>query len=68
MYIMLDLPEDKKIKFENQRKAALKLGFNPCSFNQIMTGKRTTKKLTAEAIVKAYNKNAKLENFFREVK
>lgn len=68
MYIMLELPEEKKIKFENQRKVALKLGFNPCSFSQIMTGKRTTKKLTAEAIVKEFNKNARLEDFFRKVK
>lgn len=55
-----------KINIKNQQAVAKKLGINYATLNSIINCKRSTKKITALAILKEYDKKAKLEDYFEK--
>ena len=58
----------KKIDFKrNQYKIAEQLGIAPESLSRILNGRANTKKLTAYCIVKLYDNEANLEDYFEKV-
>lgn len=58
----------RKIDFKrNQYKIAEELGIAPESLSRILNGRANTKKLTAYCIVKLYDKNAEITDFFEKV-
>lgn len=63
-YINLKNPFDKRIKFINQRKAAKIIGINEATLSRILSGKQGTQKTTAYCIVKYYDPNAELYDYF----
>lgn len=63
-YINLANPLNKRISFENQRKAAEEIGITPEALCRILRGKVGTTKMTAYCITKCYNKNAEILDYF----
>ena len=63
-YINLANPLDKRIKFDNQRKTAERIGITEYTLSRILSGKQGTQKTTAYCIVKEYDKNAEILDYF----
>lgn len=63
-YLDLKKPLEDRIKFKNQNKTAEYIGITPTSLSRIMSGKTATTKMTAYCIVKAFNKEAEIEDYF----
>lgn len=63
-YINLENPENKRIKFKNQRKIADEIGITPQTLCRILKGKQQTQKTTALCIVKLYNSEAEIFDYF----
>ena len=59
MYII-----NKSIKFENVGKAAKEIGVNISTLSRILHRKQKCSKMIAYCIVKYYNKNAEINNYF----
>lgn len=53
-----------KINFKNQAKIADKIGISKFTLNRILNGKQATQKTTAYCIVKCYDENAELNDYF----
>lgn len=54
----------KRIRFENQKKIAEKIGITEFTLCRILKGKQTTQKTTAYCIVKCYDENAEISDYF----
>ncbi len=63
-YINLKIPLDKRIRFENQRKASKEIGITPETLCRILSGKKGTTKITAYCITKHFNCNAEISDYF----
>lgn len=59
MYII-----NRPIKFDNVGKAAKVIGVDISTLSRILHGKQKCSKMLAYCIVKYYNKNAELNNYF----
>lgn len=62
MYII-----NKQIKFENIGKAAKDIGINISTLSRILHQKQKCSKILAYCIVKYYNKNAEINEYFIRV-
>ena len=60
MYILKN-----KLDIKNQRKAAYEIGINECTLCRILKGQQGTQKTTAYCIVKYYDPNADLYDYFK---
>ena len=63
-YISLKNGLDHRIKFENQKIAAADIGIAEETLSRILRGKVGTTKTTAYCIVKYFNKNAEILDYF----
>lgn len=63
-YINLNNPLNKRINFENQCKIAYQIGISPETLCRILKGKQATKKATAYCIVKLYDSEAEILDYF----
>lgn len=63
-YIDLEKPLDKRIKFDNQRKASKEIGITPETLSRILNAKVGATKIMAYCITKHYNKDAEIEDYF----
>lgn len=63
-YVNLKLPIEKRIKFENQKRASEDIGINEATLCRILGGKQQTSKVTAYCITKYFNKNAEILDYF----
>lgn len=61
MYII-----NKKMNFDNQRKVADELELTTSTLSRILNGKQKVKKTTAMCIVQAYDKKAKVLDYFKQ--
>ena len=66
MYIIKE-PGIINFGFGNNQKVSKKLGLNNCSLSGILNGKRTTKYSTAYCIVKLYDPNKEVDDFFIKI-
>lgn len=53
-----------KIKFENQEKTAESIGISKYTLSRILNGKQATSKVIAYCIVKYYNSESEIEDYF----
>lgn len=63
-YLDLAKPLKERIHFDNQNKVAEQIGITPTSLSRILSGKVRTTKMTAYCIVKCFDKNAEIEEYF----
>lgn len=63
-YINLSNSLDKRIKFDNQRQTAEEIGITPETLSRILNGRLGTTKTTAYCIVKYYDKDAEILDYF----
>lgn len=63
-YINLSNSFDKRITFKTQKKAAEEIGIREETLCRILSGKLGTTKTTAYCIVKHYDKNAEILDYF----
>lgn len=63
-YINLNNSLDNRIQFNNQKKAAEDIGITPETLSRILNGRLGTIKTTAYCIVKHYDKNAEILDYF----
>ncbi len=63
-YINLANPLDKRIKFDNQRRTAERIGISEATLSRILSGKQATQKTTAYCITKEFNKDAEILDYF----
>lgn len=63
-YVNLKIPLDKRIRFDNQRKASKEIGITPQTLCRILSGKKGTTKITAYCITKHFNSNAEINDYF----
>lgn len=54
----------KRIRFGNQKEIAEKIGIDESTLCRILKGKQGTKKTTAYCIVKCYDENAEINDYF----
>lgn len=54
----------KRIRFENQKEIAKKIGIDESTLCRILKGKQGTKKTTAYCIVKCYDEDAEIYDYF----
>ena len=64
IWINRDLNKEEKIKFKCQSKIAKEIGINESTLSRVLSGKQGTKKTTAYCIVKAYNPEAEIKDYF----
>lgn len=63
-YLDLTKPLKEKIHFDNQNKVAKQIGITPTSLSRILSGKVKTTKMTAYCIVKVFDKDGEIEDYF----
>lgn len=63
-YINLNNKLDKRIKFDNQVKAAKEIGIAPETLSKILNARVGTTKTTAYCITKYYDKEAEILDYF----
>ena len=63
-YLDLAKPLKERIHFDNQNKVAEQIGVSATSLSRIMNGKARTTKMTAYCIVKAFDKEGEVEDYF----
>lgn len=56
-----------KFLYGDTKKMAKKIGINHCHLSGILTGNRTTKYQTAYCIVKLYDPNKEVDDFFDRI-
>lgn len=60
----IDLTKEKKIKFKCQLETAKEIGINNSTLSRVLSGKQGTKKTTAYCIVKAFDPEAEINDYF----
>lgn len=63
-YVNLELPIEKRIKFDNQKKVSEEIGIAEATLCRILSGKQQASKVTAYCITKYYNQNADVLDYF----
>lgn len=63
-YLDLTKPLKERIHFDNQNETAEKIGITATSLSRILNGRVGTTKMTAYCIVKMFDKEAEIENYF----
>ena len=63
-YVNLEIPLDKRIRFDSQKKASEEIGIDEATLCRILSGKKGTRKTTAYCIVKYYNSDAEIKDYF----
>lgn len=63
-YVNLEKPLDKRIRFDSQKKASQEIGITEETLCRILSGKKGTRKTTAYCIVKCFDKNAEIKDYF----
>lgn len=63
-YINLDKPFNQRIRFNSQKKASQDIGITEETLSRILCGKKGTRKTTAYCIVKYFNKDAEINDYF----
>ena len=61
---MYTIKEPKMIKFENQTKASEEIGIKLETLSRILNKKQKTTKVVAYCIVKHYDENAEIQDYF----
>ena len=67
-YIDKSKPLNKRIWFENQKKASEEIGIHFQTLSKILNGKQGTQKTTAFCITKLFNKDGEIEDYFIKTK
>lgn len=69
MYMVnYDLPLKCRIHFDNQNEIAKKIGITPSHLSRIINGKIATRKMVAYCIVKLYDPEGEILDYFVRVK
>lgn len=63
-YVDINRPMKERMVFESQKEIAKQLGLTEQTLSRILNGKQSTKKLTALCIVKLYDSEAEIEDYF----
>lgn len=63
-YINLANPLNKRIRFDNQKKISEEIGIHEQTLSKILNARQGTQKTTAYCIVKAFDKEANIEDYF----
>lgn len=63
-YVNLKIPFNKRIRFENQKKASEEIGITPETLCRILSGKVGTRKPIAYCITKYFDSNAEIKDYF----
>ena len=63
-YVNLEIPFNKRIRFESQKKASEKIGISEETLSRILSGKKGTRKPIAYCITKYFDENAEINDYF----